>query len=66
MDNQLKSKSLILQRVVSKNPEKILFFKRCPQRLKVGEQTASFLKSIIETRGEVKHLVLELGIKSKK
>lgn len=61
MDNQLKSKSLILQEVVSENPEKILFFKRCPQRLKMSEELGGFLKDLMQNRGEAKHLLLELG-----
>ena len=63
MKNQRKSKSLILQEVVSENPEKILFGKRSSKKLKMGEDVGAFLKELMQNRDEAKHLVLELGVK---
>lgn len=63
MDKQLKSKSLILQKTVSENPEKILFGRKDKIKLKMGENLSNFLKDLMRNRGEANHLVLELGAK---
>lgn len=63
MTYQRKTKSLILQEVVSENPEKILFGRKGKSRLKMGEDLSCFLKDLMQNRGEAKHLILELGAK---
>lgn len=62
MDNQSKSKSLILQEVVSENPEKILSRKKC----EMGEEVASFLGEILNKRSDVKDFIFMLGVRRNK
>lgn len=63
MKQQRKRKSLILQGGVSENPEKILFGRKSQIKLKMGESLSLFLKDLMQSRGEAKHLILELGAK---
>lgn len=63
MKQQRKRKSLILQGGVSENPEKILFGRKSQVKLKMGESLSLFLKDLMQSRGEAKHLILELGAK---
>ena len=63
MDNQSKPKSLILQEVVSENPEKILFGKRRKKSCIMGDEVSSFLGDIINKESSIKNFVMELGMR---